>query len=153
MGRRVLRANRHSPLREELEGLVAELEEEEEALSVALELLEVTPSQMKNAGAWLAEKFGRMKLNGELIMYSPLSRVHELEFLRGASYIRRGLWETLGAARDVYPQLESLPIAKFTGRCGEHAAMLYEMHRWAVEQMFEDVERDEPPDTRPRQRP
>ena len=35
----------------------------------------------KNAGAWALEKVGRLKLNGELTSYSPLSRVVELEGL------------------------------------------------------------------------
>ena len=31
--------------------------------------------------AWSAEKFGRLKLNGQLSGYSPLSRLEELEIL------------------------------------------------------------------------
>ena len=37
--------------------------------------------RLKNVGAWTLEKAGRLKLNGELTSYSPLSRVVELEGL------------------------------------------------------------------------
>ena len=38
-------------------------------------------SKTKEAVAWVGEKIGRLKLNGQLRGYSPLSRVLELEAL------------------------------------------------------------------------
>ena len=41
--------------------------------------------KLKNVAAWGLEKVGRLKLNGELTGYSPLSRMVELEGLLTAS--------------------------------------------------------------------
>ena len=36
-------------------------------------------SRAKDGAAWVAEKLGRLKTNGQLTGYSPLSRLVELE--------------------------------------------------------------------------
>ena len=51
----------------------------------------------KSSGAALAERFGRLKFNGQLTGYSPLSRVLELEALSTANDVRSLLWETCDA--------------------------------------------------------
>ena len=51
--------------------------------------------RLKNAGAWALEKAGRLKLNGELKSYSPLSRVVELEGLLTGITGKWGLWAAL----------------------------------------------------------
>ncbi len=47
------------------------------------------------AAGWLAEKVGRLKLNGSLVGYSDLSRVVELEGLRLGISGKLGLWMVL----------------------------------------------------------
>jgi len=41
------------------------------------------------------ERVGRLKLNGRLVGYSPLSRVLELEALMSGVQAKRGLWQAL----------------------------------------------------------
>ncbi len=41
------------------------------------------------------ERVGRLKLNGRLVGYSPLSRVLELEALMSGVQAKRGLWRAL----------------------------------------------------------
>jgi hypothetical protein len=60
-----------------------------------MELLEVKRSRSKVAGAWAAEKLGRLKLNGRLTGYSPLSRLVELEMLHLAITGKIQLWQAL----------------------------------------------------------
>ena len=43
--------------------------------------LEIRTDPVKDAGGWLLEKAGRLKLNGQLKGYSPLPRLVELEGL------------------------------------------------------------------------
>jgi hypothetical protein len=59
-------------------------------------------SRFKPALAWSAEKVGRLKLNGQLTGYSPLSRLLELEGLTIGVTGKRALWQSLAdlAARD-----------------------------------------------------
>lgn len=58
----------------------------------------VAPSVGKSAGAWLVEKLGRLKPNGHLTTYSPLSRLVELEGLASGIEAKKSLWLALQAA-------------------------------------------------------
>jgi hypothetical protein len=49
-------------------------------------------------GAWGAEKAGRLKLNGSLLSYSPLSRLLELEGLHLGLTGKLFLWQALEGA-------------------------------------------------------
>ena len=61
----------------------------------------VDRSPVKSGSAWLLEKAGRLKLNGQLRGYSPLSRLVELEALESGVAGKRSLWETLS---DAFPE-------------------------------------------------
>ena len=142
--RRVARENEGNEVGESLEAILVDLEEETEALTRALELLDVEPSQLKMAGVWLMEKAGRLKFNGDLRSYSPLSRLLELEGLMAATQARRGLWLTLQDARHMYPELEELPMTRLAHRAEQHLGMLEELHEKAARTMLRrGWERDE----------
>ena len=64
-----------------LEGLVADIEADIEALRDVMRRLGVSEDRLKQAAGWTGEKLGRLKLNGQLVGYSPLSRLIELEGL------------------------------------------------------------------------
>jgi hypothetical protein len=72
-----------------------EVREDLQSLREIMAKLDVDADRAKQLGAWLAEKLGRLKLNGRLLGYSPLSRVVELEMLRLAVVGKRSLWEVL----------------------------------------------------------
>jgi hypothetical protein len=61
--------------------LVGEIEADRETLETVMKELDVARSWIKPAIGWLGEKLGRLKPNGQLRGYSPLSRVVELELL------------------------------------------------------------------------
>jgi len=79
--RRVAASNRGSAYGETLAELRNEIEEDHTALATIIDRLDVRADRAKAAVAWSAEKFGRLKLNGQLTGYSPLSRLEELEIL------------------------------------------------------------------------
>ncbi len=82
LARRVVASNDENPdLREPLERVCEEIEEDRATLEAVMEHLAVRRSTVKPAAGWLAEKLGRLKLNGQLHGYSPLSPVVELEGL------------------------------------------------------------------------
>ena len=56
-----------------------QIEEDVDALRDLMARLGVKPDRVKEAMGWTAEKLGRLKLNGQLLGYSPLSRLVELE--------------------------------------------------------------------------
>ena len=49
--------------RREMESIAADIEEDRDSLRRVMEALEVQPSRVKQAGAWIGEKLGRIKLN------------------------------------------------------------------------------------------
>jgi hypothetical protein len=98
--RRTARENKDSELGSFLaDVLFPEIEEDRRTLQRLMGQTGIAPSRPKVAAAWLAEKLGRLKLNGELRRYSPLSRLVELEGLAVGIEGKRALWLALGAAR------------------------------------------------------
>jgi hypothetical protein len=65
-----------------------------------MERLGVRKKQVRLGMAWVAEKAMRLKPNGKLIGYSPLSRVTELEGLTMGITGKLELWRSLEAVRD-----------------------------------------------------
>jgi len=60
-----------------------------------MERLEIGRDRLKPLGAWLAEKVGRLKPNGQLRGYSPLGRLIELEGLYVGISGKARLWKIL----------------------------------------------------------
>lgn len=75
--------------------ICAEVEEDREALKEVMDRLGVGQSRLKPAAAVLGERLGRLKLNGQLLGYSPLSRLDELELLQLGVTGKRRLWGAL----------------------------------------------------------
>ena len=89
--RRTRRENRDGELGAFLAWLEPQLVEDRAALLALIE----KPSLAKGSLAWLAEKAGRLKTNGHLVSYSPLSRLLELEGLASGIEAKLGLWLAL----------------------------------------------------------
>lgn len=94
--KRARASNEGSELGETLAEICAEIEADQRTLRQLMDHLLVAESRIKPVGAWLAEKLGRLKLNGQLHGYSPLSRVVELEGLETGVAGKQMLWKTLG---------------------------------------------------------
>lgn len=103
--RRVARENRGTPLGDFLERLLVEILEDKQTLERVLQVTGVRPSPIKPRVAWVLEKVGRLKLNGRIREYSPLSRLLELEGLTMGIAAKRSLWQALGEADD--PRLKT----------------------------------------------
>jgi hypothetical protein len=78
-----------------LAALCAEIESDRETLEAVMKELGVARSRIKPAIGWLGEKVGRLKPNGQLRGYSPLSRVVELELLLLGTSGKLRLWALL----------------------------------------------------------
>jgi len=95
LARRSLRNNRDGPLAKDLQRILREVEEDRATLEGIIDRLGLRKSQLKPGAAWVAEKMFRLKLNGRLLSYSPLSRVLELETLGAGVEAKRALWASL----------------------------------------------------------
>jgi hypothetical protein len=100
LARRTLRENQGSELGEFLRTLIAEAEEDRATLVGLIRQLGREPSRLKAGAAWATEKVGRLKLNGQLRGYSPLSRLVELEALAAGIEGKRALWLALAAVAE-----------------------------------------------------
>lgn len=98
VARRAAAANRGTPYGETLALLAEEIEEDRQALALIMRRLGIGPDRVKTSLAWSAEKLGRLKLNGQLTGYSPLSRLEELEILSLGVEGKLLLWQALGRA-------------------------------------------------------
>jgi hypothetical protein len=90
--KRAASENEGSPLGEFLSELEAEISEDREALEELMDSLGVGTDHKKIAAAWVGEKVGRLKPNAQLLGYSPLSPLVELEALSLAIEGKRLLW-------------------------------------------------------------
>jgi hypothetical protein len=97
LARRARNANRKDerfgpPLAE----ICEEIEADRETLIGLMDRLEIRRDPLKPAAAWAVEKLGRLKLNGRLTGYSPLSRQVELEGLLIGIAGKEQMWRALG---------------------------------------------------------
>jgi hypothetical protein len=118
--------NEGTALGEWLAGLSREIEEDRETLERLMDELGVRRDHLKAKGAWIAEKAGRLKLNGQLTGYSPLSRLAELEFLHLGVDGKLDMWKALG--RTVGPQLDGFDFDQLAQRAERQARELEQHH-------------------------
>lgn len=100
LARRARGANEGTELGEFLTALTEEIEADRETLQEVMEAVGAGRDRLKVYSAWAGEKFGRLKLNGSLLSYSPLSRVVELEGLRLGVEGKACLWRMLRELAD-----------------------------------------------------
>jgi hypothetical protein len=100
LARRARGSNEGTPLGDFLTTLAAEIDEDRDTLQEVMKAVGAGRDRLKVTGAWAGEKLGRLKLNGSLLGYSPLSRVVELEGLRLGVEGKLSLWRMLRELAD-----------------------------------------------------
>ncbi len=114
--RRMQSSNRDSPLEHLLCRHADQVHEQRRSLELLMDRLHIKRNRVKLLGAQLGELFGRLKLNGRLLSYSPLSRMLELEGLSLAVEARAALWGNLAALRNTSLAIRSVSIKKLLSR-------------------------------------
>jgi hypothetical protein len=136
LAKRAAGSNEGSELGEFLTWFAGEAEADRAQLEDVMDRLDVSRDQLKLGAGWLAEKLGRLKLNGRLVDYSPLSRVIELEGLIAGVTAKLGLWQTLAAAAPTEPRIAHIDFVHLVERGEEQLAGLRERHGQAAETML-----------------
>jgi hypothetical protein len=103
-------------------------------ISAALELGSHAP--LKERAAWVAEKLGRLKLNGHLVRRSPLSLLLELEGLQAAVNGKRALWQTLTELARSEPRLKRFDLAGLVARADDQFERIRQLHDRAARLVF-----------------
>jgi hypothetical protein len=134
---RAAASNRGNPRYETpLTELRDEIWQDRQSLLEIMEELEVSVDKSKQLFAWAAEKAGRLKLNGRLCGYSPLSRVVELEFLALGVVGKLALWRTLAALGPADPGLDAKRLEPLIARASRQLERIEECRQQAAVDVF-----------------
>lgn len=138
LARRTAARNRSSAYGPFLDGLAKEIDADRRSLLQIISALNVRVDPLKVWAGWSAEKVGRLKLNGRLRGYSPMSRVVELEGLALGVRGKLALWHALERLQPQLPALQQSELALLCQRAEDQLQQL-ETHRLnAVAEAFPD---------------
>lgn len=132
LARRAAGNNRGSEYGTFLSDLAREIDEDRATLLALMRDLNIGVDRAKVAGGWALEKAGRLKLNGSLLSYSPLSRVVELEAIMLGVSGKRSLWVALDELGSDEPVLRAAGLPELIARADRQLAGLEEQRRRAV---------------------
>lgn len=136
LAKRIRDSNRGDPeFGPALAELCAEIEVDQETLTAIMERLGVARNRIKPAAAVFGERLARLKLNGRLRGYSPLSRLLELEMLQIAVAGKRRLWRALEVTHP--EELEDFGLAGLSHRATDQLTRLESLHARAAALAFE----------------
>jgi hypothetical protein len=105
-------------------------------LEQVMEAIGAGRDRVKTTAAMAGERLGRFKLNGQLLGYSPLSRVVELEGLALGVTGKLAMWRAMMSLAD--PRLAEFDFAALAERAERQQEELETQRLQAVEQAFED---------------
>jgi hypothetical protein len=114
--RRAAGSNRDSPYGEPLTRLAEEINDDRHALQHLLKRLGIRADLVKIVASVGAERLGRLKLNGELLRYSPLSRLLELELLLLGVTGKLALWRALRTELGGDPRTDGVDFDELIAR-------------------------------------
>lgn len=106
------------PLGTFFKGLLGDVDSDLETLRGLMSALGFEESRVRNAGAWMAEKVGRVKLGSGSETYG-LPLFQALETLAIGITGKRLLWRALGQVREAHPGLKSIDFAALEKRAHE----------------------------------
>ena len=138
LAKRAAGANADNEYGAVLDDLVEELESERESLRTLIEELGYGVDPIKAGAGWVAEKFGRLKLNGSLLSYSPLSRLIELEGLTIGVTGKLSMWRNLRAS--VGHGIESVDLDTLITQAESQLARLDPLRTSAAAEAFASTE-------------
>lgn len=141
LARRCRSENPDTDLGRYLDGFIDELTEDRLLLGTVMEKLGVAANPAKVLAGWTLEKVGRLKRNGRLVSYSPLSRLEELEGLVLGVEGKLSLWRTLKRLRGRNPSLAEIDLAPAIARGQRQRAALEKLRQAAAVEAFADGER------------
>lgn len=138
LARRLHGNNPGTPYAGVLADLAREIAEDEATLRRLMSHAGVSPSQPKRFVALAGERAARFKLNGQLLGYSSLARVIELETLAGGVQAKQHLWRSLATVDAVAAAVlpPDVDLAELQDRAESQLERIRELHAAAAEEAF-----------------
>jgi hypothetical protein len=139
LAQRIARRNSDNEYGPPMAEITGEIEQDQEELRRIMTRLDVRQKQLRLGVAWAVEKVTRLKPNGRLVGYSPLSRVLELEGLVMGITGKLELWRTLDQLEDGNPALDETHIRELIRRAESQRDRLEDLRlKAAAEAMREE---------------
>lgn len=136
LARRTLGSNEGNEYGEAMAKIVDEIAADQKALEGIMDDLGFGSDTIKDLGAWALEKVGRLKLNGQISGYSPLSRLVELEGLMTGITGKIGLWAALLQLAPDEPRLEAAHLERLRERGESQRSTVEELRERAAREAF-----------------
>ncbi|MGH3426331.1 MAG: hypothetical protein ACRD3Q_12525 [Terriglobales bacterium] len=136
LARRIARTHRACADGQDFQRLAADIAADRSELLGIMSRLGVKRQRYKSYSAWLAEKLGRLKLNGSLMRRSPLSTLLEFEALVLGVHGKAALWRTLRLIAEVDDRLDQVQLHRLAQRAGEQTQLLEQWRVRAAETLF-----------------
>jgi hypothetical protein len=118
--------------------LATEIAEDRGALLDIMRVLQIPTRTYKVYAGWIAEKAGRVKLNGHLLSRSPLSSITELEGMRLGVEGKASAWRTLRTLAEHDRRLDPARLDELLARATRQAEQLETARVQASELVFGD---------------
>lgn len=136
LARRAQRNNRGTPLGEALAEVAEQIGEDVETFRSIMGRLGVRVDPLRTALATVGERVGRLKPNGRLVGYSPLSRFLELEVLVMGIDRKKQLWHTLADLADLRTRLPDVDFDELGARAERQRQRLEPFRRRVGSDVF-----------------
>ena len=136
LAKRTAGENEGSEYGEPLARVAKEIEEDRDALQRIMDALEIKRDHPKVFAGWVAEKLGRLKPNGQLLGYSPLSRLVELEGLAIGITGKLSLWEALLEVAGDDGPLDTAELKHLSERADSQRAEIWRLRQRAAREAF-----------------
>jgi hypothetical protein len=129
LARRLVKENEDNEYGPPLRRALREIEEDIASLRDIMTRMRIEEDRVKQAAAWSAEKAGRLKLNGQLLGYSPLSRLVELEGLMLGVSGKVALWVVVNEHYGEDPRLAGVDFPDLIARAKDQRVRLERLRR------------------------
>ena len=136
LARRTAQHNAGTAHGDVLRRLSAEIEDDRRTLQAIVSELGFQESKAKTALAWAGERVGRLKLNGQLRGYSPLSRILELEALSVGVAGKLALWQSLDSVPALRERLSRFDLDQLAERARRQRAEIEAQRTNAARETF-----------------
>jgi hypothetical protein len=133
---RLAEENTDSSLGADLAWISDQIRKDRGKLAEVRHHLRCTGGAFKEAAALIGERLSRLKPNGRIIQYSPLSRVLELEALISGVSAKRRLWVALQALHEDAGRLADFDFERLGASADAQLDLLCSIHEVAIGELF-----------------
>jgi len=133
LARRIAKHNEGNHYGSEASRLAEEIQQDKATLEALMERLDVRKKKLRLAAAAVAETAGRLKPNGRMVGYSPLSRVIELEALTIGITGKLELWQSLKATGE---RIDGIDPEQLISRADDQRRRVRDLRLQAAREAF-----------------